>query len=124
MAVLAEPNRLNDWLKWEQENRYSREKVTIASGQNLSLGQVVGKITASGKYAAFNQDGTDGTEAAAGIVISDYDASTADLEGVIICRDAIVVEDNLVFPSDIEAAEQAAAMAELKVLGIIARAEV
>ncbi len=124
MAVQTEGNRLNDFLKWEQEKLYSREKVTIASGEDLALGEVVGIVTASGEYEAFDQDASDGTETAAGIVIAAYDATSAAVEGVIICRDAIVIEDNLVFPSDITAGEQATAMASLKALGIITRTEV
>jgi hypothetical protein len=43
---ITEANRLNDILKWEQENRYSREVVTVLSGQDLDVGAVIGKITA------------------------------------------------------------------------------
>jgi hypothetical protein len=124
MAVQTEGAYLNDWLKWEQENHYSREKVTIASGNTIVKGQVLGIVTASGNYAAHDQDATDGTEAAAGIAIDDYDASTADVEGVAIVRDALVVEANLTFQPDIDAAEQVTAMAELKALGIVTRTEV
>ena len=124
MAVQTEGTYLNDWLKWEQENLYSREQVTIASGNTIVKGQVLGIVTASGEYAAFDQDAADGTENAAGIAIDDYDASAADVEGVAIVRDAIVVEANLTFPADIDVAEQAAAMAELKALGIVTRTEV
>ena len=35
MASMTEGNYLNDLLKWEQENRYSREIVTVLSGENL-----------------------------------------------------------------------------------------
>lgn len=118
MAVKTEPNSLGDAIKWEEDDNYSREKVTIASGQNLALLQVVGKITASGKYAAFDQDAVDGTEAAAGIMVAAVDASGADTPGVIINDHALVAMDNLVWPSDIEAAEKTAAIAELVALGI------
>ncbi|BBO92057.1 head decoration protein [Desulfosarcina ovata] len=123
MSSITESNYLDDFLKWESDKNYSREKVTIASGNSISCGEVLGIVTASGKYAAFDQDGADGTETAAGIAIADYDASEADVEGVAIVRDAIVIEDNLTFPSDIETAEQATAMASLKTAGIIAAEE-
>ena len=45
MANMSEGNRLNDILKWEQENLYSREQVTVLSGEDLVLGAVIGKIT-------------------------------------------------------------------------------
>ena len=44
MASLTQGNTLQDILKWEEDNLYSREAVTIASGQDLSMGAVVGKI--------------------------------------------------------------------------------
>jgi len=44
---LVEPDRLNDVLKWEQENYFSREVVTVLSGQDLPLGAVIGKILKS-----------------------------------------------------------------------------
>lgn len=124
MASITEGNYLNDWLKWEQESRYSREKVTIAASQTIVTGRVLGKITASGQYAIFDQDAVDGTETAAGIAVGEYTTGAGETcEGVAIVRDALVVEDNLVFESDIDAAEQAAAMASLKTLGIITREE-
>lgn len=47
MGSLTEGNRLNDILKWEEDNLYSRERVTVLSGQNLALGAVIGKVTKS-----------------------------------------------------------------------------
>jgi hypothetical protein len=43
--ALTQGNMLKDILKWEEDNFFSREAVTIASGQDLDLGAVVGKIT-------------------------------------------------------------------------------
>lgn len=123
MAVLTEGNRLNDVLAWEQENLYSREKVTILADEVLAVGQVVGQVTASEKYVAFNQDGADGSQNAKGIVIADYDATGADIEGVIIARDAIVKPSGLVWPADIDAAEKTAALAVLEELGILTSRE-
>jgi hypothetical protein len=46
MTVLNEPRRLSDWLKGEAEdpNLFSRDEVTVLSGQNLKSGHVVGKV--------------------------------------------------------------------------------
>lgn len=44
MAMTIEKDRLNDVLKWEEENLYSREKVTIKSGEDLPCGGVVARI--------------------------------------------------------------------------------
>lgn len=118
MATKTEPKVLGDGIKWEEDGDYSRRKVTIASGNTVALLEVVGKITASGKFAPFNQDAVDGTEAAAGISILAVDASAADAKGVIIEREALVAMENLVWPADIIAGEKEAAIAELEALGI------
>jgi hypothetical protein len=47
MDAMIEKDRLNDILKWEQENHFSREKVTVLSGQDLPLGAVIGKVKTS-----------------------------------------------------------------------------
>jgi hypothetical protein len=49
MPALAEPLNLGDLLKYEAPNLYSRDRVTVASGQNLPLGTVVGIVTATGQ---------------------------------------------------------------------------
>ncbi len=123
MAVINEGNRLHDVLAWEQEKHYSRDKITIAADQVLAVGEVVGKITASGLYAAFNPGATDGTENAAGIVIDNYDATGADLDGVAIIRDAIFREGGVVWPDGITTPQKDAAIAQLEAIGIIIRQE-
>ncbi|WP_054031016.1 head decoration protein [Desulfatitalea tepidiphila] len=122
--AITEGNYNSDWLAWEQDNDYSRKKVTIAESQTITKGEVLGVVTASGQYAAFNQDGDDGTESAAGISLGDYaTAASETASGVALVRDAIVIEDNLTFPSDITSGEQATAMASLLALGIITKTE-
>jgi hypothetical protein len=215
MASLTEGNRLNDILKWEESNLFSREKVTVLSGQNLSLGAVVGKVTksipatgtaggsntgdgtctdvtggdkaeigtytltcvaaaadggtfavvapngealpdaevgtayaneqinftindgatdfavddtftitvgeGSGKVVEIGFTAVDGSQNAYGFVIAAYDASSADVEGVAIVRNAIINPDNLVWPDGATSDQKAAALAELKAAGIITR---
>ena len=49
MAVQTEGKYLGDWLKWEQENQYSRDVVTVLAGSGaeraLLNGMVLGRIT-------------------------------------------------------------------------------
>ena len=49
MPVMSETKRLGDWLKWEEENQYSRDIVTILAGSGtdrvLTTGMVLGRIT-------------------------------------------------------------------------------
>ena len=121
MAAKTEPNYLGDWLKFEEDNLYSRDQVTVASGQNLKTGTVVGIITASGKATQLAPSANDGSENAAGVLIGDVDASAADTPGVIIARHAICSDKGLVWPSGITDAQKNAALAQLKSLGILVR---
>lgn len=211
MATITEGAYLGDAVKWEQADNYSREKVTVLSGENLAILEVVGKVTkstpttgtagtntgngtctsvtagkqaklgtytltctaaatnggtfkvvspdgdalanatvgtaytseqlnftlndgatdfavgdsftiavaaGSGKVVAYDQDAVDGSADAAGFMIAAVDASSADKEGVIISRDALVVTGNLVWPDDITDDEKTAAIAQLEALGI------
>ena len=49
MPVITEGLNLGDLLKYEAPNLYSRDQVTVAAGQNLVLGTVVGIETATAK---------------------------------------------------------------------------
>ena len=121
MPVLSEPNRLGDWLKFEEDNLYSRDKITVVSGQNLTTGTVVGILTASGKVTQLNPAGADGSEVAAGVLVADVDASAGDRPGVIIARHAICADKGLVWPNGITGPQKTTAISQLKDRGILVR---
>lgn len=121
MPVQTESNYLGDWLKFEEDNLYSRDEVTVASGQNLATGTVVGIITASGKVTQLAPGATDGSETAAGVLLHAVDASTGDKPGVIIARHAICSDKSLTWPGSITEPQKAAAINQLKALGILVR---
>lgn len=122
MAVLAEPLNLGDLLKYEAPNLYSRDRVTVASGQNLPLGAVVGIVTATGKFTQIDPSATDGTQVAAGVLLQACDATLADRDdGLIVARHAIVADHALAWPEAITTAEKLAAIAQLKALGVLVR---
>ena len=54
------------------------ETATIITGQNLSRGAVLGKITASGKYTLSLSASADGSQTPAVILLQDTDATSAD----------------------------------------------
>jgi hypothetical protein len=88
----------------------------FAAGDSFTI-----TVAAGTKYAAFNQDGTNGTEVAAAVLFDDVDATDADTSCVVHVRDCEVKAGVLVWPADIEAGEKTAALAQLAALGIIAR---
>ena len=82
MPALAEPLNLGDLLKYEAPNLYSRDRVTVASGQNLPLGTVVGIVTATAKFKQLDPSAEDGTQVAAGVLLQACDAALIDRDAV------------------------------------------
>jgi len=118
MSVLAEPLNLGDLLKYEAPNLYSRDRVTVASGQNLPLGTVLGIVTASGKYKQIDPSAED----AAGVLLQACDATLIDRDdGLVVARHAVVAHHALAWPDAITTAEQLTAIAQLKALGVLVR---
>jgi hypothetical protein len=121
MTIVTESRHPGEMIVSEANGARSREQVTLASGNNLAAGTVLGVVTASGKYAAFDQDADDGTEAAAGVLYAAVDASGGDADAVVLVRDCEVDDGALGWPSDLEAGEKTTAVGELAALGIIVR---
>ena len=121
-TVFTEAMNLGDLLKFEAPNLYSRDRVTVAAGQNLPLGTVLGIVTASGKYKQIDPSAEDGSQVAAGVLLQTCDATLADHDnGLVVARHAIVSDHALQWPDAIAAAEKASAIAQLKALGVLVR---
>lgn len=123
MTTLSKAPTEGDLLKFDLDQNYTREVVTLASGTNYAIGSVVGQITASGKYQLSPATGTDGSETAAGVLIAAVDATDADASGVIIKRGPVIVSKaELAYDSTVDdATKTAAKLAELSAIGIVAR---
>lgn len=128
MTAFTEPNRIGDILKREFAPEFNREEVTIASGQNLVAGTVLGKITVGAQYMIHDNaasGGTAGAEVAAGVLLFDCDASSAATKAVVLLRGpAVVALEKLTFKSGISGANKTAALDKLATLGIVARTTV
>ena len=122
MPALAEPLNLGDLLKYEAPNLYSRDRVTVASGQNLPLGTVVGIVTATAKFKQLDPSAEDGTQVAAGVLLQACDATVIDRDdGRVVARHASGAHHALAWPDAITTAEKLAAIAQLKALGVLVR---
>jgi hypothetical protein len=62
---------------------YTTRKVTILSGQTIVAGDVLGKITASGKYIKSLSAAVDGSQTPDFIAATDVDASGGDKEAIV-----------------------------------------
>lgn len=115
MATLNEGKHSAEFLLTEGVGNISREEVTIAAAAGAMVpGTLVGKITASSKYAAYNNSASDGTEVAAGVLYHGVADKAVDQKAVIIARHAEVIQAQLT-------GADAAGLADLKALQIIAR---
>lgn len=98
---------------------YWAERATVAHGQSLQPGQVVGKLAAGGKFSALNPLSDTGAGMAAGIAFLGADASEGDTEARVITRGPMLVEDReLTWPAGITPQQKANAVAQLLTLRI------
>ena len=93
MPTVSQPKNLGDLLKYEAPNLYSRDQDTVAAAQNLSLGTVVGRETATAKLKALDPS----------------------------ARHAIVARGALIWPTGISTAHKVAAIKQLAERGVLAR---
>lgn len=123
--VFHEELNLGDLVKYEGDNLYSRDLVIVAPGQNLVLGQVVGELTASGQIVALQPAASDGSQITIGICIRPITTGeNPNPDGLILARHAAVADGALVWPPDITPEQQAAAVQQLRALGVLIRQEV
>lgn len=122
MTLIARDNpRLSNMLKRElwSEQGYCRLAVTVneAAAVDYKIGQVLGKVTASGKYVQYDDSVATGEETAAAIVLEDVSvpAGTDTTVLVLVKGPAIVADGGLVFKAGVD---EDAAKAQLEALGI------
>ncbi len=123
MALLETAIVASDWLKQEAENYRSRDTAIIASGSGkLKSGQVLGKLTASGKYVPNAATGSDGSQTAVAVLAFPVDATSSDAKAVVVAREATASHNGLTWGSTInDATKRAAAISQLKAVGILVR---
>ena len=127
MAIKTEEQYTGEFILTESPGELSRDNVTVTvpASTKLQPGFVLGKITADGNYAPYDNDNTDGTEAAAGVLYGELDnsasESAADFEAVIINAVAEVRKADLQWGSGVLDAEKTAAYADLAALFVKAR---
>lgn len=121
MTTLTEGKHPGGFLVWEAFRDYTRETITVAAG-DLFPGTVLGRITASGAYAAHDPAAVDGTEIAVAVLWGRADATGGEVAGVALLRGpAIINRHDLVFAGTPSEAEIATAHAALLAAGILVR---
>lgn len=123
MSLLVTAPVASDWLKSEAGSYRSRSTVIIASGAGkLPCGQVLGKLLATGKFVPNAATGSDGSQTAAAILLFPVDATSADIQAVVVDCDAVVSHAGLTYgPTITNATMRAAADAQLALMGVKVR---
>lgn len=131
MALVAtRAPRLGNLVKAEQlvEHGFCREAVTvnITGGATLSVGSVMGKVTADGKYLQSDAAAIDGSEVAAAVCLENKTiADGVDTEIAVMVRgSAILARDALVYDVAHDAGQKTTVESELEALGILVRTQV
>ena len=89
MPTLTEGRHTAEFLLSEANGYQSRESVVLSSAAAaLAAGTLLGKITASGKYIAYSNGASDGSQTVAGILYANAPDSAADQKVTIIARNA------------------------------------
>lgn len=110
----------------EGNGNISRDVAVIKSGEGkLAAGSVLGAVTATGKMV-FSPNaevaGKEGGEVAKAVLAYPVDATSADVEAVIIARAAEVKGGELAYQATVnDGTKIAAKAAQLKAVGIIVR---
>lgn len=123
MTVKTEGKRRGEFIVSEANGFRSRATVTIAEGENLQAGAVLALNSDSGKYEAYDNDGTTTTNAARAILYDNVDATDGDMEAVALVRDCEVNAEELVWANSEDTGDKEAAYADLATHGIIVRFE-
>jgi hypothetical protein len=97
--------------------------VTVAAGQNLKLGTVVGIVTATGaaKIVSIDPEEEDGSDIAVGVILEDVNATSGSKKSPMLARGAIVADSVTVFPAGTTDAQKKKIIKDLETRGIITR---
>jgi len=117
-SSITEPKTIAEVIHFDLGD-HSQESVTVASGEGeFEVGQVFGVITASGKYALYDDAAADGTEIAVAIAREKGDATAADVTNVAVNqRVTTAIIGGLVFDPGQAGPAQLAAIADLEAAG-------
>ncbi|MGV1823262.1 head decoration protein [Agrobacterium vitis] len=120
MTVLTEKLGPGSCIIQEGDHFYSRDVVVVAPGVGVTYpaNTVLGKITASGKYAIYNPANSDGSQTVAAILI--YPVTGED-EATVLRRHCQVKAPILNWFSGATDNQKTAGITALAALGIIAR---
>lgn len=95
MNIQREPMHAGEFLLSEGAGTISREAINVAAGPALEPGQILGLVTSTGEFAAYNPTAEDGSENAQAILFGPLSTSDIVRRGRAVVRLAEVSEAHL-----------------------------
>lgn len=117
---IVEGRHFGEFILGEANHNRSREVVTISDGVAIKVGQVLGKVTADGKYTFYNNALADGTQVAAAIAMYPLGATDTARKITVVFREATINGKCLEW-NGASAPDQAAGIVDLAAQQIIVR---
>jgi len=126
MSTKTEGKHNLEFLVSEANGYRSRDKVTVTVPANTTLapGYVLAKLSATGKFVPYDNSGSDGSEAAAGVNANELVNATGsplDVVATVFVRHAEVRDADLEWEGTVDSTGKTAGKADLAAIGIIAR---
>ena len=109
----------SDVVVFEGDNKYSKDKIVVADGETVALGDVLGKKTSTGEFFPLDTAAADGTEIAAAVATTKKTGSSGTADVMAIVRHAIVTGENLGWPDSISEGDKNIAIDQLKAIGVV-----
>jgi hypothetical protein len=123
MSTINELPRISDVLMFEEgeEVNYVRDAVIVEAGTAASaIGQVLGQVTATGKFTQLNPAASDGSQNAAAVLLGSFSSAlAADTTYVAVRRGPCVLKaSGLQWTAGMTNTQIATAQAQLLALGM------
>lgn len=124
MTTLTEGKYRSDLIRFEEDNRFSRQEITVKAGADLDIGAVLGIFTSTGdvgKYLLSAPGAANGTQTPVAVLITPAKAASADVKAIALVRHAKINRNALIFHSTIDdVTKRNTAVAALRAVNIIA----
>lgn len=121
MTVLNEGKYIGDVLHWEENERFSRDVVTLAADQLIEIGTILAKHTETKTYHVFNPSGKEGLNLPRAISLTNASTGEMFMNIVVVSRHAIVKSSGINWPADITDKQKQDALNQLHALGLVVR---
>lgn len=122
VLTVARPRQLSEVVKAEVHPDICRESGTLLAGEAVDLGTVLGMVAATGKLVPLDPTAADGSQNVEGVSQVAIEVGEEDSDGLVYsARLTVLSAAGLRWPAGMTDVQTAAALAQMKALGLIVR---